>query len=326
MLADFGETSPNSVEALSRAALVLGELCLDIIVYNPQSVTVLGQPIWAEDIVLRLGGSATYAAQALHALGHEVSLCGVIGEDVTTDHWLARLREEGINVERVHRQAGQPMPTCIGICEGGRKRFLACSPLPHYGPETLECPLEGIALLYFGGYLLYPELWDGPLFRLFEEAKAQHTLVALDTQFLPISPHLFKDKALTPATMKSVDVLFVNRKEALALTKRREPAKAAQELAALGPQVVVVKLGSQGCLTWSRGECISSNRLDVDAYDPVGAGDYFGAAFSYGLLQGWNLQKVSDFANAFAALCISREKETRLPSAAETLAWLEGGW
>jgi len=200
---------------------------------------------------------------------------------------------------------------------------VACTPLLRHDPEDLTCSLEGIGLLYFGGYLLYPELWDGSVARLFEKAKARRTLIAVDTQLLPISPHLFKDKALTPATMRYVDVLFVDRKEALALTDRKEPSEAAQELAALGPQVVVVKLGSEGCLTWSQGECISSEVLDVEAYDPIGAGDYFGAAFAYGLLQEWSLQKVSDFANAFAALCISREKGKGLPSTAETLALLE---
>jgi len=305
-------------------ALVLGELCLDIIVYNPQGVAVLGEPAWAEDIILRLGGSAAYAAQALRALGLEVALCGVVGEDATTEHGLARLSEEGISVEGVRRQARQPMPRCIGVCEGGQKRFVACMPLLRHDPKDLTYPLEGIALLYFGGYLLYPELWDGSLARLFEKAKAHHILVAVDTQLLPISPHLFKDKALTPGTMRYVDVLFVNRKEALALTGRKQPVEAAENLATLGPRVVVVKTGSEGCLTWSHGECISSGPLDVEAHDPIGAGDYFGAAFACGLLQGWNLRRVSDFANAFAALCISRKKGKGLPSTAETLALLEG--
>lgn len=306
-------------------ALVLGELCLDVIVYNPQSVAVLGQPIWAEDIVLRLGGSATYTAQALRALGLGVSLNGVVGEDAITDHWLATLREEGINIEGVQRLVGQPMPKCISICEDGQKRFVACSPFLRYDPETLEYPLEGIALVYFGAYLLYPELWDGPLAKLFKKAKAQQALVALDTQFLPIPTCLYKSKALTSATMRYVDVLLVNRQEALTLTGRAQSVEAAEELAALGPQVVVVKLGSEGCLTWrSRGQCVSSGPLNVEAYDPIGAGDYFGAAFAYGLLQEWNLQTVSDFANAFAALCISREKGKGLPSMAEALALLGG--
>lgn len=301
-------------------ALVLGELCLDVIVYNPQSVAVFGQPIWAEDIALRLGGSAAYAAQALHALDLEVSLRGVVGEDDA--HWLAHMREEGIDVEGVHRQTGQPMPRCIAICEGGRKRFVACSPFLPYDPETLAYPLEGTSLLYFGGYLLYPELWGGPLARLFEEANAHHALVALDTQMLPVPPDLFKDKALTPATMRHVDVLFVNREEAQVLTGHTQSVEAAEELAALGPQVVVIKTGSKGCLTWSQGESILSEPFDVEARDPVGAGDYFGAAFAYGLLQEWNLQKASDFANAFAALCIGRDTGQGLPAAAQAMALL----
>lgn len=303
-------------------ALVLGELCLDVIVYNPQSVAVLGQPIWAEDIVLRLGGSATYAAQALHALGLEVSLGGIVGEDATTEHWLGRLKEEGINVEGVRRQDKQPTPKCIGICKGGQKHFIACSPFLRCDPETLKFPLEGIVLLYFGGYLLYPELWDGLLARLFEEAKSHHTLIALDTQLLPIPSDLFKEKALAPSTMRYIDVLLVNRKEALTLTGCAQPTEAAAELGALGPQTVVVKLGSAGCLTWSQGKCIPSRSVDVEAYDPIGSGDYFGAAFAYGLLRGWNLQRVSDFANTFAALCISRARGRKLPSREETLATL----
>ena len=322
---DFGETSASSVKTLGRAALVLGELCLDIIIYNPRSVAVLGHPTWAGDVVLRLGGSASYAAQALRVLGLEVSLSGIVGDDTTTADCLARLREKGINTARVRRCAGEPTPKCVAICEeDGKSSFVACSPFPYYDPLVLQCSLDDVALLYFGAYLLYPELWGGPLARLFEKAKAQHILVALDTQLLPIPTHLFKRKALTPATMKYVDVLFANRREASALTGRTKPVEAAEELAALGPRIVVVKLGSEGCLTWSRGESIASEPLAVEARDPIGAGDYFGAAFAYGLLQGWNLQRVSDFANAFAALCISREKGKGLPSTAEALALLEG--
>jgi len=108
------------------------------------------------------------------------------------------------------------------------------------------------------------------------------------------------------------------------LTGHARPVEAAEHLAALGPQLVVIKMGNEGCLTWSQGEILSSDAFAVDAYDPIGAGDYFGAAFTYSLLQKWSLQKVSDFANAFAALCISREKGKGLPSTAETLALLEG--
>lgn len=41
-------------------ALVLGELCEDILLHNPAGVEVMGQKTWAKDIVLSAGGSTYY--------------------------------------------------------------------------------------------------------------------------------------------------------------------------------------------------------------------------------------------------------------------------
>jgi sugar/nucleoside kinase (ribokinase family) len=308
---------------MSRA-LVLGELCLDIIAYEPRGIPVLGIPTWAEHIEIRLGGSATYTAQAFHALGLDVHLSGVVGEDLVTDESLRRLREEGINTEGVRRQAGQPMPKCMAVCKGASKRFVACSSFPPYLIEGLEQSLAGVDLVYFGGYLLYPELWNGSLAGLFKQARDRQVLVALDTQLLPIPPALFRDNALSPHTLGYVDVLLASRKEATALTGQAEPEAAARKLASFGPRVVVVKQGRAGSLTWSAAGCLRSKAPAVAVRAPVGAGDFFGAAFAYGLVHGWDLGKASGFANAYAALAISRMRGRELPSSAEALALLIG--
>jgi sugar/nucleoside kinase (ribokinase family) len=308
---------------MSRA-VVLGELCLDIIAYEPRSIPVMGSPTWAEHIEIRLGGSATYAAQALRALGVDVRLSGVVGEDPVSDEWLRRLGEEGIHTHDVRRQAGQPMPKCIAVCKGGSKRFVACSSFPPYLLEGLEESLAGVDLVYFGGYLLYPELWNGSLTGLFKQARDRQALVALDTQLLPVPPELFRDKALSPHTLGYVDVLFASQKEATALTGHAEPVAAARQLASFGPRVVVVKQGGAGCLTWSQNNCVRSGGRAVSVRAPVGAGDFFGAAFAYGLLQGWDLEKVSGFANAFAGLAISRMRGRGLPPPGEALALSNG--
>jgi sugar/nucleoside kinase (ribokinase family) len=44
----------------------------------------------------------------------------------------------------------------------------------------------------------------------------------------------------------------------------------------------------------------------VKVVDSTGAGDAFMGGLSYGLLQGWDLQRVGTFANACAAICCTK--------------------
>ena len=55
--------------------VVLGELCEDILMHNPNSVEVFEQKIWAKDVTVTAGGSAVYVSQALSRMGVDVRLC-----------------------------------------------------------------------------------------------------------------------------------------------------------------------------------------------------------------------------------------------------------
>jgi len=58
----------------------------------------------------------------------------------------------------------------------------------------------------------------------------------------------------------------------------------------------------------------SSVIFKVRVCDTAGAGDMFGGAFTYGLLQKWNLKKIATFANAVAAFGISHTRENKYPT------------
>ena len=62
----------------------------------------------------------------------------------------------------------------------------------------------------------------------------------------------------------------------------------------------------------------------VKAVDTTGAGDTFNAGLIYGLSSGWDLERCLAFANAAAAIAISRMND-RYPSAAEVRHLLEHG-
>lgn len=61
-------------------------------------------------------------------------------------------------------------------------------------------------------------------------------------------------------------------------------------------------LGEDGVLAWDGKQFHYAPAFQVDAVDTTGAGDTFHAGFIYGLLQGWKLPRILDFACAAAAL------------------------
>src|ERR1700744_6696469 len=79
----------------------------------------------------------------------------------------------------------------------------------------------------------------------------------------------------------------------------------AQELSDKVP-VAVVTCGGQGPIgidsTTGEHEWVPS--LPVNAHDPTGAGDVFGAGFVLGTLRGWPLRQRLAFANLCAALSV----------------------
>ena len=301
--------------------LVIGELCLDIIVRRPKSVSACGEPLWAEEIELAPGGSAFYAGSAFRALGLPPAVQATVGDDWEGEWLLRELSETGLSAGRIRPVAGMSTQKCIVTYDGNRQHFVASTPPTSGVLDALELPSE-LALIYVAGYLLYPEMWTARFADFLSQARGNGTKVVLDTQCLPVSR-----ESLSPAlrldVFRNLDALLLNAAEARLLTDEEDVERAARRLSALGDSTVVVKLGAEGSLAYQGGECIRRRAFPVDVLDTVGGGDVFGAAFSYGLLRGWFLGKVSDFANAAAALSLTdRDGRKRVPGLDEVTSHL----
>jgi len=108
------------------------------------------------------------------------------------------------------------------------------------------------------------------------------------------------------AALQLVDVLKPCKAAAREITSERDYKKMADKLLALGPKVVAVTMGAEGCLIASAGSTAHVPAFKVNVVDSTGAGDAFMGGLSYGLLQGWEHQRVGLFANACAALCCTK--------------------
>ncbi len=84
------------------------------------------------------------------------------------------------------------------------------------------------------------------------------------------------------------------------------PDEQADRLLAAGVEIAVVKLGPEGVMAKTRTERVVSAPVPVETVNGLGAGDSFGGAFCHGLLSGWPLAQVLDYANAAGAIVASR--------------------
>jgi sugar/nucleoside kinase (ribokinase family) len=106
--------------------------------------------------------------------------------------------------------------------------------------------------------------------------------------------------------LKLTDVLKPCKAAARELTREKEYDAIASRLISLGPKVVAITMGSEGCMIATDHSSVHRSAYKVKVVDTTGAGDAFMGGLSFALLQGWPHDRVASFANACAALCCTQ--------------------
>jgi sugar/nucleoside kinase (ribokinase family) len=145
---------------------------------------------------------------------------------------------------------------------------------------------------------------------------------------LDVSPSFFAQANLGTqeelvAALKLVDVLKPCKAAAKEMTGERDFDRMAGKLLDLGPKLVAVTMGPEGCLIATSEKTVHVPGFKVKTVDTTGAGDAFMGGLSYGLLQGWDIQKVGLFANACAALCCMKVGARAMSKRDDVIAFIK---
>src|SRR5699024_10767102 len=155
--------------------------------------------------------------------------------------------------------------------------------------------------------------------------RARHTVLDLD--YRPMfwtSPEEAREQV--QRALEYVTVAVGNMQECQVAVGESDPQRAADALLERGVQIAIVKQGPEGVLGKTRQGQVQVPPYWVDVVNGLGAGDGFGGALCYGLLQDWPLGRVLEFANVAGAIVASRrERSTARPMTAEASARLRGG-
>jgi fructokinase len=145
---------------------------------------------------------------------------------------------------------------------------------------------------------------------------------------LDVTPRFFAQMNLGTqeelcSTLRLVDVLKPCKAAARELTGEADCSRIADRLLDLGPKLVAIAQGEDGCLIATREKKVQVPAFRVNVVDTTGAGDAFMGGLSYGLLQGWDPERVGLFANACAGLCCTKVGARAMSNLNEVLAFMK---
>ena len=147
--------------------------------------------------------------------------------------------------------------------------------------------------------------------------KKKHTVLDLDYR-----PMFWENPAQATEqiaqALQYVTVAVGNKEECEVAVGESIPERAADALLERGVELAIVKQGPKGVMAKTRDEMVEVAPHQVEVLNGLGAGDGFGGALCYGLLNGLSLEEMLRFANIAGAIVATRlECSTAMPTTAE---------
>jgi sugar/nucleoside kinase (ribokinase family) len=278
--------------------LVIGELNVDIVATGLRTTPEMGAEILVEGCELTLGSASAIFAAGIAKLGYNVTFVSHVGRDHFGDFCIRALKQSGVSIRHVTRRADEKTGVTIAL-SGRHDRALVT-----YAGAVASLKADSINKtvmtrhdhLHLTSYYLQTGL--RPSFRpLLRQAKA----LGLTTSFDPNSDPSDRWGSKIDAVLTYTDVLFVNEREAMKLTRASTLTAALKTLAAK-VNCAVVKCGARGAMAIQRKELFNDSGFKMRAIDTTGAGDSFDAGFLSAYLRKAPLEECLRIGNACGAL------------------------
>jgi ribokinase len=311
---------------LKPAVVVVGSLNMDFVV-RVNRLPGAGETVLGHDFQTIPGGKGANQAVAAGKLGAAsvaVRMIGRVGMDLFADRLKASLAGAGVDVSAVHASRSQPTGVAlIAVDAEGQNQIVVASGA---NGELAASDAEQMRRVFRGARIALFQL-ESPLATVAAGLKIARE-EGLRTILDPAPA-----RRLPEGMLRDVDILTPNETEACILLER-EPqridldneAAIAREVAELGTHMVVLKLGDRGCFFHGAGEAYHVPGFTVKAVDSTGAGDIFNAGLAIALAEGAALPHALRFANAAAAISVTRAgAQASAPARAETDALLARG-
>jgi 5-dehydro-2-deoxygluconokinase len=305
-------------QARGRYAVVLiGDVFCDIQTLPIEAYPERDKQIGCE-FMLSLGGQAGNCAAACASLGLETALVCKTGKDALSCWVRAELEKTGVALYgQLTDDAALQRPgitVSITFTDGSRSMLSdRGANLALGGDEVNVELLRNSRFLMRAGHWNTEGLFPANI-KLLKAAKDAGAFTGLDIGWSAYLGWTDRARETVLELLPAVDFLFVNEEELRELSGR-VGREGAYELLQRGCKQVIVHRGDGGSAWIAPDVMINCPAFDVVPVRPTGGGDVFNAGFIYAFLAGKEAEKCLRFANACAALYITRKSvSTAFPS------------
>jgi len=282
--------------------VVIGSINTDMVVRSSE-IPLPGQTLLGHSFRTTGGGKGANQAVAAARLGADVSLVARIGNDAFGEVSIESLKKEKISTENIYTDSDAPSGVAFIIVDDKGENIIVVAPganarLNEKDIQDAEDVIKTAGIILFQLEIPMRTVAEGV--RL---AKRHNRMVMLN----PAPAALIPEEIL-----HSVDVITPNQTEALTLTGIAvSDAVTAQQacdiLHGTGILTVIITMGEQGAYLSSdnyKGLVPGFNAGAV--VDTVAAGDTFCGGLAIAIAEGKTLQHAVKFANAAAALSVTK--------------------
>ena len=285
----------------SNSIVVVGSSNADMII-SVDRLPLPGETVIGGKFSVAGGGKGANQAMAAARLGGVVTFVARLGTDAIGFEALEHFRGEGINVDYITQDKDKPSGVAFILVGGDGQNSIAVASGANANLTAAEVQTAGRA--FTEAEILLVQL-ECPL----EAIEAAVELAVQNEMRVILNPA--PARPLPGELLSRVWLLTPNEVEAellcgIHVKDKAGAAKAAEALMKLGPRNAIVTLGAKGAVIACDGRIEVVPGMKVPVRDTTGAGDVFNGALAVALCEGLSIPAAARFANAAAALSVSR--------------------
>lgn len=259
------------------------------------------------------GGAPLNFAVGVSRLGLKCKMIACVGNDIFGKTLVNMMKKEGIDTQHVKKINDRTTLAFVQLDENGIPEFFfyRCADKEIKREDIDENIFKEAKLFHFGSLSLTEGSLRETLFHCLELAKKHSVTIS----FTPnIREDLWKEEfnVYLKKALEYPDLIILSKSELDYMAKIEEMGEdsfeeRAKKITEHGIKLAAITLGKDGAALAGKNLFLKTPAFNVNVVDTTGAGDAFASAFVYAFLNGFEAEKMLRFANAAAAISITKK-------------------
>jgi len=283
---------------IRKPIVIVGSITMDLVTRTPR-IPAIGQTLIGTGFETTPGGKGANQAVAVARLGYPVAMVAKVGDDVYGPALIENLKRAGVGTAGMSEVAGSSGLAPMFVADDGLNAIVV---VPGANGKMDRATVDQHAELIRSAGMVLCQL-EIPMDTL------GYTLDFCARTNVPAMLDPAPAAELPEPVWGQVAWFTPNETEAaFYLGEGASVEDSAARLLEKGLRGVVLKRGAEGAyVAVADGRAEWVKPFKVDAIDTVAAGDCFNGAFAVALLEGKDPWAAARFANAAAAICVTRK-------------------